>query len=240
VTSPSSNHDFAVDDSGDTPRLNMDDSIKNDSIKTPDSNRMSVSSMYSLSSARAGGGTASIASANGSEVGTPNTRTPSGAAKALGISHPETSTSAVSITTSSSNQYGGGQGGNNYQLTPRDTLSGTDMVKRNATTRNEGTHRVPQQPARDRSRAKRRFSGSTTGQSSHSPSSDRGLLPKKDEAIGPYCWGIIGVCALDVKARSKPSRNILNKLISKGVRCLKLNKNHLCCYCRLPLLVCLI
>lgn len=32
----------------------------------------------------------------------------------------------------------------------------------------------------------------------------------------PAPLGIIGVCALDVKARSKPSRNILNRLISKG------------------------
>ena len=32
----------------------------------------------------------------------------------------------------------------------------------------------------------------------------------------PVPIGIIGVCALDVKARSKPSRNILNKLIAKG------------------------
>lgn len=36
--------------------------------------------------------------------------------------------------------------------------------------------------------------------------------PEKEE-VKPAPWGIIGVCALDVKARSKPSRNILNRLI---------------------------
>jgi inositol-hexakisphosphate/diphosphoinositol-pentakisphosphate 1-kinase len=36
--------------------------------------------------------------------------------------------------------------------------------------------------------------------------------PEKEE-VKPAAWGIIGVCALDVKARSKPSRNILNRLI---------------------------
>jgi len=33
--------------------------------------------------------------------------------------------------------------------------------------------------------------------------------------VKPAPIRIIGVCALDVKARSKPSQNILNKLIAK-------------------------
>ncbi len=59
-------------------------------------------------------------------------------------------------------------------------------------------------PARSSSRARRRFSGSTAASSI-----------SEMESTGPKPWRL-GVCALDVKARSKPSQNILTRLQSKG------------------------
>ncbi|CAI7666013.1 unnamed protein product [Penicillium manginii] len=60
---------------------------------------------------------------------------------------------------------------------------------------------------RSSSRAPRRFSGSTAASTAASSISE--------VDAGPPKWRI-GVCALDVKARSKPSQNILTRLQSKG------------------------
>jgi inositol hexakisphosphate/diphosphoinositol-pentakisphosphate kinase len=145
-----------------------------------DGKRMSTSSMYSLSSARAGGVQSSGASANGSEAGTRPTSGAMSGGKAVGTSQPETSTSALSVTTSSISLYNAQYSSTGHQLTPRDNTA-PDVSKRSTSSRGDASTRsnIP----RSRSRAKRRISGSTAP-SSHSPSSERGLYSNKDRDEG--------------------------------------------------------
>lgn len=211
------------------------------------SKRMSVSSLYSLTSAR--GVPSSAVSANGSENGNvapvPGSvhRTMSGlvspSAAAAGVgkasgastsafpaAQSEATLSNVTVTTGSQVTLTG-----SHHLAPKDSSIQhphhlTDSIKR--TPQPAGPKSDPAAgglaisttappgrplPTRSRSRTKRRFSGGSTAVSSHSPSSDRMPIREKEE-VKPARYGTIGVCALDVKARSKPSRNILGRLIA--------------------------
>jgi hypothetical protein len=201
--------------------------------------RMSVSSMYSLASAR--GVPSSAVSANGSETSStaplPGSvhRTKSGLiaasvgggtkiasrATAPPTAQSEAGLSSVTVTTGSSSVATG-----SYDMAPKEANPGhlTEMIKRNppplpaAGPGASGAQGRPPAPTRSRSRAKRRFSGGNVAPNSQSPSSDRAQAPRHEkEEVKPAPYGTIGVCALDVKARSKPSRNILTRLLAHGM-----------------------
>lgn len=129
--------------------------------------RMSVSSVYSMASAR--GIPSSAASVTGSDTGSAGThRSVSGIMASSSGKQGETGVSNVTVTTGSQGTPGG-------NLAPRDQHQHlADVPKRNhpQPPRSDPSGAPRPQPIRERSRAKRRLSGSTAA-SSHSPSSDR-------------------------------------------------------------------
>lgn len=151
------------------------------------SKRLSGTSLYSLASAR---GVISPPQSNPvSDQNPPPRSVPSlmSSGKGPSSAQSDTALSGVTVTTSSGNQSGHGSS-NNHSLAARETQSPHhDLVRRNQRSETTAPMRSSQ-PDRSRSRAKRRFSGSTA-YSSQSPSSERGPHHREKEegtADSPY------------------------------------------------------
>jgi inositol hexakisphosphate/diphosphoinositol-pentakisphosphate kinase len=161
-----------------------------------DSNRLSLSSLYSLGSAivqSAKGFTSGPASVADSEPEMQAMLPVQHNINLLGIS-PQSVHSA------------------DHVLVPSGKQAALSSASSQSLHRNSTIGRPNQVPARSRSKTRDPRRLSRLG---NNPSSERPGTRESTERKPPT-YGIIGVCALDSKARSKPSRNILNRLIENG------------------------
>lgn len=175
----------------------------------PTSSRLSFSSLYSI----------------GSAIFPGSYRTSmSGPASNSGSDDPTTATSSLSVITASTNG-----GSLNPKISPTQLLFDSTNTNTNTNTQSKrmsaasmqshspadaspppgASSTAPQNQerrARSRTQAQRRISGSTAASSSPG-GRDVGREQRRPTK------GIIGVCALESKARSKPARNIFGKLV---------------------------
>jgi inositol hexakisphosphate/diphosphoinositol-pentakisphosphate kinase len=123
-----------------------------------------------------------------------------------GAPHTTTATSSLTVETTRQNGSLGPKVSPTQLLFPHEQAGGSNAAAASPTP-SQPPAPLPGQPRRSRSRtAHRRISGSTAPSSS--PAS-RDMREKKATK------GIIGVCALESKARSKPARNIFGKLVEE-------------------------